>query len=638
LQQSGTLENPFAAGIFQSLNDLKIHARFLIPAGLVLAALYFTSLYNFLLFHVLIETFSVIVAFAIFMFAWNTRDKIHNGSLILLGASYLAVGAVELLHAVSYKGMGVFNTNGADTATQLWIAARYIESVSLAAVPIFATRKLSMPKALFVYGLVFMLVVATVFVWPVFPTCYVAGTGLTPFKKVSEYIISAILLVGLAGLIRRKSHFDSRVFRLLGASVVLTIAAELMFTFYISVYGISNSAGHFLKLASFWLIYKAILETGLQRPYTLLFRELARSERRYRDLVDGLPIGVCRIDPDFRLTYINPAGRKMIGYEEEDIRQGIDLDMILYPEDREKKQRRLGELFNGHSIGSTQYRLQRKDGSQADVIVNSRPVYSDDRLKAIQTTLTDVTELYQLQRRLQQSQKMEAIASLAGGMAHEINNLLMGVVGRIELMRLDAAKHDMHSSGFDEVLVGCERIAELIRQLLAYSRGGRYQSKPIPMAEFIQTVLAENRNRFNPKIRLAYTAAADLPTISADPIQLEMVVSAIVNNAVEAVDDSGRIEIDLQARDIDQDQSGRRPGMQPGRYLRLSVEDNGKGMDAATLQHIFEPFYTSKFTGRGLGMASVYGIVKNHGGWIGVDSVQGRGTTVRIYWPVSTPS
>ncbi len=624
-----------AKGTSRQFSFLRMNGRFLITAVLILAVLYYTSLYSFLLFHVLVEIFSVIVAFSIFMFAWNTRDKIHNSSLILLGAAYLTIGAVDLLHTLSYKGMGVFENFGANTATQLWIAARYVESISLAAVPFFATRKLSMPRATAVYVALFALVIATVFIWPVFPTCYVEGAGLTPFKKVSEYIIAAILLVALVGLTRQKRFFDEFVFRMLVGSILLTIASELMFTFYISVYGISNIVGHYLKLASFWLIYKAIIETGLQRPYTLLFRELTKSEERYRDLVDTLPTGVCRINPESRITYINPAGRKMIGYEEEDIRRGIDLSMIVSASDREKKQRRFDELFQGRFIGSTSYQLLRKDGAKTDVIVNSTPIYRNGQLTAIQTTLTDVTELNQLQRRLDQAEKMEAIALLAGGMAHQINNLLMGVVGRIELISLDATKHGMKKSDFANVLDGCERIADLITQLLAYSRGGRYQSEPIDVADFIRKALPAFEKQLDPRIGITNDAAPGLPVISADLTQLEMVVSAIVNNAAEAIDDNGRIEIDVQARNMDQDRSRQRPGMKPGQYVRLRVRDTGKGMDAATLQHIFEPFYTSKFPGRGLGMAAVYGIVKNHGGWIGVDSEPGRGTTVRIYWPVN---
>ena len=422
---------------------------------------------------------------------------------------------------------------------------------------------------------------------------------------------------------------------MLSASILLTVVSELMFTFYISVYDISNLIGHYFKLGSFWLIYKAIIEIGLQRPYALLFREITASERRHQELTSKLPTGICEIDPSLRITYINPAGLKIIGYKEQDVKRGLHLDMLLENADREKTQNRINDLLKGLSIGSSEYQLQRKDGTKADVIINSCPILRDGELTSVQASLTDVTEVNRLQRQVQQIRKREALAILAGGMAHEINNALTGVVGRIELIRLKVAKQQVTDTDFTDVLDGCDRIADLIRQLQAYSRGGRYRSEPIDMIDFTQKRLVELQKRLDPKIRLSCHHSSSIPKIAADPMQLQMVIEEIVRNAVEATLEDGQIEIDIRAREIDADQAARRPGFKPGQYVRLKVRDTGKGMDAETLQHIFEPFYTRKFPGRGLGMAAVYGIVKNHGGWIGVDSEPDCGTTVQIYFPIN---
>ncbi len=634
MQESIATGNRFPSKSTGWMGFPALNARSMVAAGFCIAGLYFANLYSFLLFHVLIEIFSVIVAFAIFMFAWNSRDKIHNSSLILLGAAYIAIGVLDLLHTFSYKGMGVFQTYGANTATQLWITARYMESLTLATVPLLVGRNITMSRALGVYAGMLTLVIATVFIWPVFPTCFVDEVGLTPFKKISEYIIAAILLLGLANLVRRKDHFDPAVFRMLAVSLIFTIASELMFTFYISVYGISNLMGHLLKLGSFWLIYKAIIETGLQKPYALLFRELARSEKRFRDLIDTLPTGVCEIDPDLQFTYVNPAGLKIIGYDHEDLQAGINLDMILDDKGREKAKARLNELTKGRPLESTGYDLLRKDGTTVEVIVNTSPVFRDGALKTIQVSLTDVTEFNRLQRCLQQARKMEAVGILAGGMAHEINNVLMGVVGGIEVIKFNALKKDAPAVDYATVLAGCDRIAGLVRQLLAYSRGGRYRCENIDWSAYLPKTLKEIEAALNPAIHLTCDIAAGLPGISADPTQLKMVITEIVTNAAEAIDGTGRIDIELQAREIDDDQARQRPGLQPGRYVLLRVRDTGKGMDAETVQHIFEPFFSKHFPGRGLGMAAVYGIVKNHGGWIGVASQVCQGTTVRILLPV----
>lgn len=615
-----------------------IGRRSLVVAAVSLIFLYYIHLYSFLLFHVLVEIFSVMVAFAIFMFAWNTRENIHNSSLTLLGAAYLTIGALDLLHTFSYKGMGVFQSYGANTATQLWIAARYIEGITLAVAPVVAARKFTMDKALIVYLSLFGLVLATVFFRPVFPTCFVEGVGLTPFKKISEYIIAVILVAALVALKRHRQYYDAAVFKLLAASIAFTIVSEMMSTFYISVYGVSNLMGHVFKLVSFWLIYKAIIETGLRQPFSVLFRELANSERRFRDLVDTLPTGICEVDPDWHITYINPAGRTITGYEAQDFRAGVDLGRLLMAKDFQKKQKRLTDLLQGRPIDSTEYHLVRKDGSRADVIVNSTPIYRNGLLTSVQTSLIDVTELNHLKNDLQQAQKMESIAILAGGMAHRINNMLMGVVGRLEILKLKAGNGEAATDkAYEEVLQGCERIASLIKQLLAYSRGGQYQTEAIDLNAFIKKYLAGIRGNLKPEVRLGYTLKNGRPEIVADARQLQIVVSEVVTNALEAVDSAGAVDISLELIQIDSEACGKRPGMAPGPYALLCVRDSGVGMADDVLARIYEPFYSTKFQGRGLGMAAVYGIVKNHGGWIDIDSRPDQGTVARIWLPAPGP-
>jgi signal transduction histidine kinase len=250
--------------------------------ALILSGLYLTSLYSYLLFHSLAEIFSIVVACGIFMIAWNSRQFLENNYLLFIGIAYLFVGGLDLLHTLAYKGMGVFQGDSANLATQLWLAARYVESLSLLVAPLVLGRKL---KSRFVgigYFLVFFILVASIFYWRIFPDCFVEGVGLTPFKKWSEYIICFILAISVVLVVRKKKEFDKVVLHLLVASILLTIAAELAFTHYISVYGISNLFGHFLKILSFYLIYKAIIQTGLTKPYDLLFRNLKQSEEALR--------------------------------------------------------------------------------------------------------------------------------------------------------------------------------------------------------------------------------------------------------------------------------------------------------------------------------------------------------------------
>jgi signal transduction histidine kinase len=246
-------------------------------AALVLGALYLASTYSYLLFHSIVELFSIVIAAGIFMLAWNSRRFQTADYLLLLGIAYLYVGGVDLLHTLAYEGMGIFVGYGSNLATQLWVLARFTEAVALLAAPLFLRRKVDARWTLAGGAAVTGVALLTIFRgW--FPACYVAGVGLTLFKRVSEYAIALVLMGALWLLHRYRDRLDRHVYSLLGLSIVLTIGAEISFTLYLSVYGLANLVGHLLKLASFYLIYKAIIRTGLVEPYNVLFRDLKEKE------------------------------------------------------------------------------------------------------------------------------------------------------------------------------------------------------------------------------------------------------------------------------------------------------------------------------------------------------------------------
>ncbi|MDK2826537.1 Signal transduction histidine kinase [Methanolobus vulcani] len=240
---------------------------------LVLLALYRISLESYLLFHSIVEVASIVVIAAVFLIAWNSREYLKNSYLLFIAISFFFVSWIDFLHIISYKGMGIFPGNDANLPTQLWIAARYMQSISLLIAPLLMKKELNYRKVLVIYFAFTCLIFAVIY-QGYFPDCYIEGSGLTQFKIISEYIISLILLASAILLHRNKDQFDSKVYSLIIASIILTIFAELAFTFYIDVYGFSNLMGHFFKLLSFYLIYKAIVVTSLARPYDLLYREL----------------------------------------------------------------------------------------------------------------------------------------------------------------------------------------------------------------------------------------------------------------------------------------------------------------------------------------------------------------------------
>ena len=305
-----------------------------VAAVTVLVGLYISSLYNYLLFHNLAELFSVVIAAGIFMVAWNSRKFIENDYLLLLGIAYLFVGGVDLMHTLAYKGMNIFPGFDANLPTQLWIFARYLQSISLLLAPLFLTRRLNYRIAAGVYAVVSVLGLLAIFEWGIFPDAFVEGSGLTTFKVASEYIISIILLASLYMVYKHKEFFDTGVLRLLAASILVTVASEMAFTLYTDPYGFSNLTGHFLKIVAFYLVYRALIETGLARPYSLLFRNLKRSEEalresedKYRNLFTSMNEGAilheviydkdgCAVD--YLIKDVNPRFESILGIKPAD--------------------------------------------------------------------------------------------------------------------------------------------------------------------------------------------------------------------------------------------------------------------------------------------------------------------------------
>jgi two-component system cell cycle sensor histidine kinase/response regulator CckA len=246
-----------------------------------------------------------------------------------------------------------------------------------------------------------------------------------------------------------------------------------------------------------------------------------------------------------------------------------------------------------------------------------------------------ITERKNIEARLQEAQKMEAIATLAGGIAHEFNNALCVVIPNIDLLKAKLPENEEINKHTQPIHSSAQRMAHLTSQLLAYARGGKYRPEQISLNTFVQETLPFVKHVIKSGIVVETHLVEDFCYVEADPTQLQMVLLAVMMNAAEALEDTGYIRLTVRHEEIDEEFAQGHPDLKPGPYICLTIEDNGKGMGEETRRRVFEPFFTTKFQGRGLGMAAVYGIVKNHDGWVVVDSELGKGTVVRIYLPES---
>jgi PAS domain S-box-containing protein len=342
--------------------------------GLALVALALISRYNYLLFHTLAELVSIAVAWSLFILAWNTRRYTSDDGLLLMGIGVFLASLIDLVHTFAYAGMNLFPGYTADLPTQLWIAARYIQSLSLLAVSIRVQRpnrsvhRLTAPIALGT-GIIFVALLLAAIFGGVFPDCYREGTGLTPFKRGSEILISLFLLVAIFFFRRARKRFDEQVLRFLLGAIVLMICSELSFIFYFHVYDLSNFIGHVFKIASFALLYFAIVRTGLEKPYALMFREIKQteevlrdSESRFRKIFEEGTFGIVIVNEEGRFLAANAAFCRMVGYTSEELSSMTFMD-ITHPDHIAQDSEKVRELREGAiSVYRTEKRYRTKSG------------------------------------------------------------------------------------------------------------------------------------------------------------------------------------------------------------------------------------------------------------------------------------
>jgi len=339
-------------------------------------------------------------------------------------------------------------------------------------------------------------------------------------------------------------------------------------------------------------------------------------------------------DGTFEMEWIDGAFREITGYDKEAIGSLDTWSGIVHPDDRSILDASIKRILsNKRSIA--QYRIFPKNGGERWLRDYTQPVWdaSKNRVGSIIGAARDITSQICMEKTLQQEQTFKAIASLAGGVAHEFNNALVGITGNLELMVMDMKAGSEHDPYVQQIKASTQRMTALTGQLLAYARGGKYRARTITIEEFLKQALPLTKHAISPSVRLETDVPSGLAPLECDPTQLQMVLSAVLANASEAMDGKGRIRLKARNAIVDGRKKHAPSTLARGAYVALSITDEGQGMDEDTRARIFEPFFSTKMQGRGLGMAAVYGIVKNHAGEIAIRSQVSHGTTVSIFLP-----
>jgi len=360
------------------------------------------------------------------------------------------------------------------------------------------------------------------------------------------------------------------------------------------------------------------------------------SEKRFRALVESSREVLLLLDADGRITYSTPSVEAQFGWKVDEVTGRSFID-FLHPEDQKPVSERLRQLVARPGDQTmTEARLRHADGTyhSVDAVVANR--LNEPGVGSFVLDARDITEGRRLEEQLRQAQKMEAVGRLAGGVAHDFNNLLTAILGYCNLALEEMPPDQPTRRDLEEIRDAGERAATLTRQLLAFSRRQTLRPEAVNLNALVRQLEKMLQRLLGEDVELEAILADELPLVMADPATIEQIVVNLAVNARDAMPSGGRLLIETARVDLDEAYADAHATVAPGSYVRLAVSDTGHGMDAATRARVFEPFFTTKPQGKGsgLGLSTVYGIVKQTGGYIWVYSEVGQGTVFKVYLPL----
>lgn len=368
---------------------------------------------------------------------------------------------------------------------------------------------------------------------------------------------------------------------------------------------------------------------------------LRSSESRFRDLAEMLPEAVLETDLNFMVNYVNVRAIELFGYSEFEFLTHFNVLELISEDQRDIARTALSEQRETTGDDSFEYKALRKNGEHFPILFHCAVVRENGLPVGYRSVIVDIGEIkraneerVRLEEQYHQAQKVESIGRLAGGVAHDLNNLLTPVLGYGQIMFHDFEEGDKRKGYLEQIMRASERARDLVGQLLAFSRKQTLQYQPLDINGVIQKFSKLLRRTIREDIELVFDLADDLKTVEADIGQIEQVLMNLSVNAADAMTGGGRLTFETAM--VDRHEDIVRCGLNsPNKHMVLKVHDTGCGMDSDLLNHIFEPFFSTKGDkGTGLGLATVYGIVSQHGGHTKVESELGKGTTFKIFLPV----
>lgn len=595
--------------------------------SVLIFTIFATSYFNFLLFHSLVEILSVIVAFLIFILTLNAYKRLDNSFILIIGTSFLFVGLLDLLHAFSYSGLNVFPRATSDLPTQLWISARYLQSFSMFIALLLINKKTNFSKVFTAYTITFVLLIFSIFFLKNFPAAYIEGQGLTPFKVNSEYFISFLFFVSFFLLYANRKELDEKIFKLLNYSLALTIFAELTFTLYVSVYSYINAIGHFFKLISFYLIYKAIVEVSIKEPHRIMYRNLKQSEKKYSDLFafmsSGFALHKIVLDKygnpiDYVFIEANKAFEKMTGLKKDDIigKKVTEVipDIENDPFDWIGKYGRVA--YYGENIKFEQF---SKALNKYFSVIAYSPFHG-----YFATIFDDITKEKEID---------QAKSEFVSFVSHELKTPLTSMQLNTDLLLMEnpCSLTKEQRESLEMLKETTNEMADFINTLLNVSKieSGKIflNNEPMDVAMQLNILLKKFESLFVKKsIRVRKQYSSNMPIISIDEKIFDLIFNNLLTNAARYTPKEGVVKIKAEKKDD---------------YILVEVNDTGLGIPEKDKDKIFSKLFRAENVvrtenqGTGLGLYIVKKMTEKIGAEIWFESKLNIGTSFFVKLPLN---
>ena len=611
---------------------IKANYRTIFTVGLLVLIFQISVKQNFLLFHTIVELSAIVIAFAVFIVTWNTRKMIDNNYLYFVGMAYIFIGTLDLLHTITYPGLNIipgtiYYTN------QFWIATRFVEALTFIMGFWFLKRKkvLNGDITILTYCVVTILFTLSILYWKIFPVCYLEGIGQTSFKITAEYVIIAMLFFAGFLLYSSRNSFSASVFRFLIVSLFFAILSEFCFTLYVSFFSVPAEIGHYAKLISFFLIYKANVETGFTKPTELIFKDLKDNEEKYRTLTENLPELIFRFDRSFRCLYANCALEQFLSLQHGSY-TGRKLSHLGFPASFEHLLIKMLIAVKQTKI-TQEANFDLNEGNYArSFSIQVIPEYGLEDYEGTYLVICyDITALRITELRLMElNNTKDKFFSI---IAHDLRNPFTSLISFSELIyknvhRLSPEKIESLAMRMND---SAKQAYVLLENLLHWSKMQTGVLKP-DLQELDVVELFNEIKHISSSIAVAKDIEIkieELPSarIVADKQMMSTILRNIIANAIKFSYAGGSVVLNAYDR---QDE------------ILFSVTDSGVGIEKKQMELLFKADSsfstpgTQNETGTGLGLRLCREFVEISGGNIWLESEPGLGTTIYFTIPTQT--